>query len=207
MGNQSKAKELLSTQQSILKRRGLCLEYLTVTWCVIEGAVAILAGVKAHSLALMAFGLDSGIEVFAGLVLVWQLQNDSEMTEHTAARLIAISFFLLALYLIARSIWNLALEAKPEESITGIVISALAIIIMPLLAVAKRRTGQQLGNAALVSESNETLLCSLLAGATLIALILNAALKWWWVDPLAAIFIALWALKEGVESWRGDDVD
>jgi len=187
-----------------LRRRGFTLEYATMAWMVAEAAVAITAGVLASSIALTGFGLDSVIEFFAAIIVVWQLRGEGEDRETPAVRLIAATFFALAAYLTAESIHDLVTRARPGESIPGLAITAAALIVMPALAIAKRRTGQALGNRTLITESAETAFYAYTSAATLASVGLNTAAGWWWADPAAALVIAALAVKEGLEAWHGD---
>jgi divalent metal cation (Fe/Co/Zn/Cd) transporter len=189
-----------------LLRRGLRLEYLTIGWNLIEAFVAVGAGIVAGSIALVGFGFDSLIEVFAATVVVWELRRVGEgRRERLALRLIAISFFVLAAYVLIDSVRDLAIRAEPSESIPGLVLACLSLVVMPLLARAKRRTGRAMGSATLVADAAETMLCALLSLILLAGLLLNAVAGWWWADPIAAIGIAVLALREGVEAWRGEE--
>ena len=185
-----------------LRRRGFRLEYASITWMTAEAAVAITAGVIAASIALVGFGLDSVLEFFAAAIVIWQLRGEGEHRETRAVRLIGVTFFALALYLTVESIRDLAGHVRPQQSIPGLAVTAAALIVMPLLAVAKRRTGRALGNRTLIADSAETLFCALISAATLLGLGLNAWLGWWWADPVAALVIAALAVKEGLEAWE-----
>lgn len=187
-----------------LRRRGLRLEYLTVAWNTIEAVVALVAGVLAGSIALVGFGLDSLIEIFAASVVIWQLRGVSEDRERQALRLIAVSFFALAAYVTIEAVRDLLLRDEPATSTAGIVLAALSLAVMPSLALAKRRVGRRLANPVLVADSTETLLCAYLSAILLTGLVLNAAVNWWWADPLAGLGIAALALREGKEAWEGD---
>ena len=192
-------------QLARLRRRGFALEYASMAWMAAEAAIAITAGLAASSIALTGFGLDSVIEFFASAIVIWQLRGEGEARETRAVRLIGVTFFALAAYLTIESIHDLVTHARPGQSIPGLAITAAALIVMPLLAIAKRRTGQALGNRTLIAESAETAFCAYTSAATLAGLGLNTALGWWWADPLAALVIAALAVKEGLEAWRDDD--
>jgi len=167
---------------------------------VVETA-AIAAGIAAHSVALTGFGLDSVIEIAAAGVVLWQLRSRDEHRAHTAHRLIAASLYALAGYIAADSIYTLARQQQPEHSVVGIAIAVAALAIMPVLARAKRRLGGQMGNPALVADASESSLCANLSAILLAGLVLNAALGWWWADPVAGLGIAVFALREGREAW------
>lgn len=189
---------------STLRRRGLLLEYLTIGWNVLEAVVAVWAGITAGSIALVGFGLDSLIEVFAATVVVWELRGASEEREERALRLIAVSFFALATYVTVEAIRDLVVGSEAAGSPVGIVLAIVSLILMPALAIAKRRVGRAMDSATLVADSTETFLCSYLSAILLGGLVLNATVGWWWADPLAAIGIAYLAAREGLEAWRGD---
>jgi len=189
-----------------LRRRGFWLEYASMAWMTAEAAVAIISGIIASSIALIGFGLDSVIEFFAAAVVVWQLRGAiSQERETRALRLIAVTFFALAAYLAAEAITDLASQHRPEQSVAGIAVTAAALVVMPLLALAKRRTGQLLGNQALIADAAESAFCAFTSAAALAGIGLNAWLGWWWADPAAALVIAGLAVREGLEAWEEDD--
>jgi divalent metal cation (Fe/Co/Zn/Cd) transporter len=191
---------------SRLRRRGFWLEYVSMAWMTVEAAVAIVSGIIASSIALVGFGLDSVIEFFAAAVVVWQLRGTvSEERETRALRLIAVTFFALAAYLTIESITDLVSQHRPGQSTAGIAVTAAALVVMPLLALAKRRTGQQLGNQALIADGAESAFCACTSAAALIGIGLNAWLGWWWADPAAALVIAGLAVREGIEAWTPDN--
>jgi divalent metal cation (Fe/Co/Zn/Cd) transporter len=192
------------TDRRRLARRAALLAWFTIAWNTIEGIVAVGAGIAAGSIALVGFGLDSGVEVFAGAVVVWQLRGLSEEKEQRALRLIAVSFFALAAYTITEATRDLLDGDHAATSLVGVVLAAVSLLVMPALAVAKRRTGRQLGNKVVVADSTETALCSYLSAILLGGLVLNAAVGWWWADPLAALGIAALAIREGREAWRSE---
>jgi divalent metal cation (Fe/Co/Zn/Cd) transporter len=186
------------------RRLGIRLELLTVGWNAVEALVAITAGVAASSVALVAFGLDSVVEVSAALIVLWQFFGVPEDREHRALRLIGGCFFALAAYVTIASVYDLVTRSEPDASTVGIILTAVSLIVMPALAWAKRRAGRQMGSRTLVADSTQTQLCAYLSASTLTGLAANAVLGWWWADPLAALFIAAVALREGRESWRRD---
>lgn len=190
-----------------LRRRGFWLEYASLAWMTAEAAVAITAGVLASSVALTGFGLDSVIEFFAAAIVIWQLRGEiaGQERETRAVWLIGVTFFALAAYLAAEGIRGLVTHARPGQPAAGLAISAAALVVMPLLAFAKRRTGRALGNRTLVADSAETAFCAATSAATLAGVGLNAALGWWWADPAAALVIAALAVKEGIETWEDGD--
>ncbi len=188
-----------------LARTARLLAWLTIGWNAVEAIVAVGAGVAASSSALLGFGLDSAIEVSSAVVVLWQLRTTvPEHRERRALRLIALSFFLLAGSVLATSLADLLRQAEPRESSIGIVLAATSLVVMPVLAVAKRRVGQRLGSATVIADSAQTWLCTSLSAVLLIGLAANAGLGWWWADPVAGIVIAIVATREGRETWRGE---
>ncbi len=190
--------------RSSLERRARLLAWATIGWNAAEGAIAVGAGVAAGSLALVGFGLDSFVEVFAGGVVLWQLRGGDEDRERRALRLIAISFFATAAYVVVEAARDLLAGSEPGESSIGIALAVVSLAVMPALAWAKRRTGHALGNRVVIADSTETALCSYLSAVLLVGLLVNAAVGWWWADTLAALFIAVLAAREGREAWRGE---
>jgi divalent metal cation (Fe/Co/Zn/Cd) transporter len=187
-----------------LQRRAVRLAWATVAWNLAEAVAAVVAGVAAGSIALEGFGLDSGIEVFSALVIVWQFHNLGEQREQRAIRLIAMGFWALAAYLTSQAGWDLANHHAASHTPAGISVAVAALVVMPVLAIAKRRTGQQLGSSTVTADSKQSSLCADLSALVLAGLITNAALGWWWADPAAAIGIALVAANEGRQTWHGD---
>ena len=199
--------------RAVALRRGLWLEYMTVVWNVIEGVIAVVAGARAGSIALLAFGIDSFVECASGFVLIWRLsaerRTDSreriEKLEHSARRLVGASLFLLAAYVAFDAVKALITGEKPESSIVGIALSAVSMGVMFWLAAAKRGTAAVLGSAALRADAAQTMACWQLSLATLAGVGLNAVLGWWWADPVAALGIAALIVREGREAWEGHD--
>lgn len=189
---------------STLRRRARLLVWATIVWNTVEAVIAITAGASASSGALVSFGLDSTIEVSAALVALWYLRGDDDERGERAGRLIGVSFWALAAWVTFDAVTDLIGGDRPDTSIIGIVLTAVSVIVMPALAVAKRRTGERLDSHALVAESNETLVCAYLSVAVLIGLGLNAVAGWWWADPIAALVVAAIAANEGREAWRGE---
>jgi divalent metal cation (Fe/Co/Zn/Cd) transporter len=190
---------------SRLRQRGFTLEYASMAWMTAEAAVAITAGILASSIALTGFGLDSVIEFFAAIIVIWQLRGEGQDRETPAVRLIGITFFALAAYLTAEATHDLLVRARPAVSTPGLVITAAALAVMPALAIAKRRTGHALGNRTLIADSAETAFCATTSAAALAGIGLNATLGWWWADPVAALVIAALAAREGLEAWHDGD--
>jgi len=188
-------------------RRAFRLEYLTIGWNLLEGIVALTAGILALSVALTAFGLDSVIEVFAAFVVIRELRGHADHTdavERRFLRLIGASFFLLALYVVIQSVYDLVGAVRPERSIPGIALTTVSASFMWWLAATKHRAGHRIDCLPLIADSRETRLCALLSVVTLAGLVLNAALGWWWADPVAGLGVAALAVREGREAWSGE---
>ena len=196
-----------------LARRAVGLAYFTISYNVIEGIVAVIAGALAGAISLVGFGLDSAIEVASAVVVLVRLTAElrgaepDERAEKRALRFIALTFFALAAYLVIDGIVNLASGEKPDTSIVGIVLTALSIVVMPLLALAKRRVGRRLGSRLVMADAAETQLCALLSVSTFLGLILYAWLGWTWLDAVAGFVIAIFAVVEGREAWEGELVE
>jgi len=177
----------------------------TIGYNLVEAIVAITAGSVASSAALIGFGLDSTIEVLSAAAVAWQFtRRDPERWEKGTLRVIAVAFFALAAYVTATSVLALVGQVNVEHSTLGIVITALSVIIMPFLSLAERRAGRELGSATAVADSKQTLICTYLSAAVLIGLVLNSLFGWWWADAIAGLVIAAFAIREGLEAWRGD---
>ena len=187
--------------EEALRRRGLRLAWFIVCWDVVEGIVAVAAGLAAGSVALIGFGIDSSIEVFAASVVIWQLRGGVRARQRPALRLIAASFFLLAAYVGVESVRDLLTEDKAGESIVGIVLNAVALAVMVPVAIVQRRTGRALQNHVLVAQSRETWISNYLSVSLLVGLGLNAIAGWWWADPAVALGVATIAAYSGREAW------
>ena len=185
-----------------LLKRGLYLEYLTLAWNVVGSGIIITAAYRAGSVALAGFGIDSLIEIFASVVVVWQLCGGGKERERQALRLIGTAFFALALYVLVQSARTLASQAHPATSPLGMVWLAATVAAMLLLAWGKYRTGAQLSNPVLLTESRVTLVDAYLAASVLVGIALNALLGWWWADPLAALVIVYYGIREGLHAYR-----
>lgn len=196
------------SEQARLRRRGIRLEFATIAWNVAEAAITIGLGVVAGSIALVAFGLDSIIEVFASGVVVWHERHPELPEERTrrALRLIGAAFFVLGFFLVLSSLARLAAGTTPDESPLGIAYLALTVVVMFSLARLKHATGEALQSRPLLAEAHVTYLDSALAAGVLAALVVFALWGWWWADPFAAIVVAVFAFVEGREAWRGDVV-
>jgi divalent metal cation (Fe/Co/Zn/Cd) transporter len=192
-------------ERRALEQRVRRLVAATISYNVVEGLVAIGAGIGASSTALIGFGLDSAIEVTAALAVAWQFAGrDPEARKHVALRVIAVSFFALAAYVTFDAVRALAGAGEAHHSTVGLVLAALSLMIMPALAYAQRQTGRRLGSVTAVANSKQTLLCTYLSAILLLGLGLNSLVGWAWADPIAALAIAAVALREGREAWRGD---
>ncbi|TAM81959.1 MAG: hypothetical protein EPN47_11200 [Acidobacteria bacterium] len=189
-------------------QRGILLEYLTIGWNIIEGFVAVASGAVSGSIALVGFGVDSFIETFSGGILLWRLGaedrgHDAEKAERRALKLVGISFLLLAAYIAFDSAKSLLEREAPEQSIAGIAIAVLSLIVMPWLAHAKHRTAGHLSSAALHADSRQSSLCAWLSAILLNGLLLNALLGWWWADPVAALAMVPIIANEGRDALKG----
>lgn len=192
-------------------RRGLWLEYFTLSWNLVEAVVGMAAGIAAGSVALVGFALDSLIESSSAGILIWRLRAEAhggraaEEVERKAIRLVAVAFMALAAYVGLRSLLDLVARSRPEESSIGIVLAVVSLIVMPLLAWRKHRVARDLDSRALQADSTQTSICTYLSAFLLIGLAANALLGWWWADPVAGIVIAVFAAREGRELWAAED--
>ena len=192
-------------RKHLLERRIRWIVAATIAYNVVEAIVAITAGTVASSAALIAFGLDSTIEVLSAAAVAWQFtRRDPERWEKPTLRVIGVAFFALAAYVTASSLLALITRVEVKPSPLGILITAVGVIVMPLLSYAERRTGRELGSATAVADSMQTLICTYLSAAVLAGLILNSMFGWWWADAIAGLVIAGFAIREGHEAWRGD---
>jgi divalent metal cation (Fe/Co/Zn/Cd) transporter len=194
-------------ERSRLLSRVRLLAWLGNAWHLVEFAIALGAGLAAGSIALVGFGIDSLIEAFAGFVILWRFgraRHESDRAEVLAQRLIAGSFFVLAVYVTVEALRTLVAAEHPGTSWVGIGLAAFTALTMPLLAGAKRRVGRGLGSAATVKEGSQSMVCAYLSVALLVGLLANALAGWWWADPLAALFIGAIAAREGMATWRGE---
>jgi divalent metal cation (Fe/Co/Zn/Cd) transporter len=201
------ASDTLTREQEVT--RGIHLEYLTIGWNTVECAVAVAAGLLAGSVALVGFGVDSAIESASGTVLLWRLHAERrgkhvETLERRALRLVGVSFFLLAAYVGYDAIHALMQREAPDSSIVGIGLAIVSLIVMPLLARAKRKAAANLDSAALHADSRQTSLCAYLAAILLGGLVLNAGIGWWWADPIAALIMVPIITSEGWEAFNGE---
>ena len=192
-----------------LVRRGLHLEYLTLGWNLVEAAVAVAAGVLAGSIALVGFGIDSVIEISSGAILLWRLASDREeeareQIEARALKLVGASLLALAAYVAIEAAKTIIEGEAAHTSYVGIALAIASLIVMPLLARAKRRVAAGIDSRALVADSRQTDICAWLSAILLAGLILNAWLGWWWSDPAAGLLMVPLIAKEGVEALQGE---
>ena len=187
------------------------LEYVSLVWNVLETVVGMAAGVAAGSVALIGFALDSVVESSSAGVLIWRIRAErhghrtSEEAERKAVRLVAVAFFALATYIGFKASWDLIRGEAPEESIIGIVLAAVSLIVMPILAYRKRRAAVRMDSLAMQADASQTSLCTYISAFLLVGLGANALFGWWWADPLAGLAIAALAANEGRELWTTED--
>jgi divalent metal cation (Fe/Co/Zn/Cd) transporter len=205
--------ESTRTDRDQLLRTALGLAYFTVAWNVVEGVVAIWAAIEARSDALLGFGLDSAVESISAAVVIWRLRverRDAERAdevERRALRLIGVTFFVLAAYVTYESVTTFVIQERPDASTVGIVITSLSLIVMPVLARRKEEVGEAMHSMAVLADAAETRACFYLSIVVLTGLVLNAALGWWWADPLAALGVVVFLVKEGREALTGKHGD
>lgn len=196
---------LESSRRDTLRRRIRWIVAATIAYNVVEAVIALAAGSVASSAALIGFGLDSIVEVLSAAAVAWQFAApDPERREKTALRVIAVSFFGLAAYVSVDAVLSLVGMREADHSPVGIVLAAVSLVIMPGLSWLERRTGHELGSASAIADSKQTLICSYLSAALLVGLLLNALLGWAWADSVAALVIAVFAVREGLEAWKGE---
>ena len=195
----------LGTRRAALAHRIRLLVGATIAYNVIEAVVALAEGTRVSSSALIGFGLDSIVEIASAAAIAWQFSGtDPETREKAALRFIAISFFALAAYVAVDAVLSLLGLGEARPSKIGIVLAAASLVVMPVLSLAQRRAGRELGSLSAVADSKQTLLCTYLSAILLVGLVLNGLWGWSWADPAAALGIAAIAVREGVNAWRGD---
>jgi divalent metal cation (Fe/Co/Zn/Cd) transporter len=199
----------IALDRQAVARRGKQLEYFTIAWNTLEGLVAVVAGALAGSISLVGFGIDSFIEVTSGGVLLWRMSVDAdvqkrERREKLSLRIVGVCFLALAAYVGYESISDLAGRKPPEHSIPGIILACVSLVVMPLLSRAKKKVGNELGSAAMHADAKQTDFCVYLSAILLLGLVLNAALGWWWADPVSALIMVPLIAKEGVEAMNGE---
>jgi divalent metal cation (Fe/Co/Zn/Cd) transporter len=199
----------IALDRQAVARRGKQLEYFTIAWNSLEGLVALVAGALAGSISLVGFGIDSFIEVTSGGVLLWRMSIDAdvqkrERREKLSLKIVGVCFLALAACVGYESISDLAGRKTPEHSIPGIILACVSLVVMPLLSRAKKKVGNDLGSAAMHADAKQTDFCVYLSAILLLGLILNAALGWWWADPVSALIMVPLIAKEGVEAMNGE---
>ena len=200
--------ELLLDRQAAAQH-GKRLEYFTIVWNSLEGLVGIIAGAIAGSISLVAFGIDSFIEVASGAALLWRMSVDGnelqrERNERLALRIVGACFIALSIYIAYESLTDLLTHHAPEHSVPGIILACVSLVVMPLLSRAKKKVGNELGSAAMHADAKQTDFCVYLSVILLVGLLLNAIFGWWWADPIAALAMVPIIGKEGVEALRGN---
>lgn len=202
----SDAPALSPDRAAVLRRRVRWIVGVTIAYNAVEAVIALSAGAAASSSALIGFGLDSIVEVLSAAAVAWQFAGgrNHEDRERVALRVIAFSFFALAAFVTFDALRSLLGAAEAEHSTVGIALAAVSLAVMPGLALFERRTGRDLGSATVVADSKQLLLCSYLSAVLLGGLVLNSLLGWTWADPIAALIIAVVAVREGREAWDGD---
>lgn len=196
---------LTDARRALLARRIRLFVAATISYNVLEAAVALSEGTRVSSAALIGFGLDSVIEVSSAAAVAWQFAGrDPEAREKVALRIIAFSFFGLAAYVTVDSIRGLLGISEAEHSPIGITLAAVSLVVMPVLSYAQRQAGRELGSLSAVADSKQTLLCTYLSAVLLVGLVLNSLFDWAWADPIAGLVIAAIAVKEGIDAWKGD---
>jgi divalent metal cation (Fe/Co/Zn/Cd) transporter len=199
----------IALDRQAVARRGKRLEYFTIAWNSLEGLVAVVAGALAGSISLVGFGIDSFIEVTSGSVLLWRMSVDAdvrrrERNEKLSLKIVGACFLGLAVYVSYESISDIVSRKAPEHSIAGIVLACVSLVVMPLLSRAKKKVGNELASAAMHADAKQTDFCVYLSAILLLGLVLNAALGWWWADPVAALIMVPLIAKEGLEALKGE---
>jgi len=199
----------IALDRQAVARRGKRLEYFTIAWNSLEGLVAVVAGALAGSISLVGFGIDSFIEVTSGSVLLWRMSVDAdvrrrERNEKLSLKIVGACFLGLTVYVSYESISDIVSRKAPEHSIAGIVLACVSLVVMPLLSRAKKKVGNELASAAMHADAKQTDFCVYLSAILLLGLVLNAALGWWWADPVAALIMVPLIAKEGLEALKGE---
>jgi divalent metal cation (Fe/Co/Zn/Cd) transporter len=200
----------MDTTRGIDIHQGVWIEVITIAWMVIEMAVSVGAGIAAGSILLMAFGIDSLIELVSGAFLLWRLLMESrkgdlervERAEQRATWVVAVTLVLLCVYVLIMAVYGLLARSKPESSLPGIGISAAAVLVMPYLAVSKRRIARRIQSEALAGDAANSITCAFMAGTVLVGLALNTLFGWWWAESIAALLFLVWLLRETREAFE-----
>jgi len=198
----------LALDRHLIAQRGKRLEYFTIAWNILEGLVAVVAGGAAGSISLVGFGIDSFIEEMSGSTLLWRMATDAdaqtrERNERVSLRMVGVLFLALALYVTYESISDLTRRTAPENSLPGIVLACVSLVVMPLLSHKKKKVGRELASAAMHADARQTDFCVYLSAILLIGLLCNALFGWWWADPVAALVMVPIIAKEGMDGLRG----
>jgi divalent metal cation (Fe/Co/Zn/Cd) transporter len=198
----------LALDRHLIAQRGKRLEYFTIAWNILEGLVAVVAGGAVGSISLVGFGIDSFIEVMSGSTLLWRMATDAdaqtrERNERVSLRMVGVLFLALALYVTYESISDLTRRTTPENSLPGIVLACVSLVVMPLLSHKKKKVGRELASAAMHADARQTDFCVYLSAILLIGLLCNALFGWWWADPVAAQVMVPIIAKEGMDGLRG----
>lgn len=201
-----RAMDAMRTRQSAA-RRGKRIEYFTIAWNTVEGLVAVFTGALAGSISLVGFGIDSFIEVVSGSVLLWRMSVDADITrrernERLSLRIVGVCFLALAAYIGYASVSDLVSRKVPEHSVAGIALACISLVVMPVLSRAKNKVGAELASVAMRADAKQTDFCVYLSAILLVGLLLNAAVGWWWADPVAALIMAPIIGKEGIDGVR-----
>jgi divalent metal cation (Fe/Co/Zn/Cd) transporter len=194
-----------ATRHEAAIRAGVRAEVVTIVWMIIEAALAIIAGVRARSVLVTAFGIDSVIELLSAFVVLWRIKNDSsraETVERRAATMSGVLLVLLCLYILVSSVVGLVRHIDPEQTTLGLVIAALAVVLMPLLAFWKRRINRELQSAALRADIAETIACGYMAGIVVVGVLLDRFLHIWWIEYVASVVLLLWIAHEAKEAFE-----
>ena len=184
-------------------RQGVRLEWVTIAWMLVEAVIAVAAGIAARSVLLTAFGLDSVVELLSGIVVLRRLQGRAG--EAVATRISAVLLIALCAYVVLFSLAGLVLRVMPESSLLGVAVSAVAVVVMPVLAQAKRRVNRTLESPSLRADIAESITCAYMAGATLAGLVVSMATGWWWVQYVTALGLLVWLVPEAREALRGGE--
>lgn len=200
---------MADASRQAVAQRGKRLEYFTIAWNTLEGLVALIAGAFAGSISLVGFGIDSFVEVTSGATLLWRMSVDAnvpkrEQNERRSVRIVGVCFLALAVYIAYEAVSDLIGRKAPERSVPGIVLACVSLVVMPILSRAKKRVGKELGSAAMRADARQTDFCMYLSAILLVGLLLNAAVGWWWADPVAGLVMVPLIAKEGIEGVKGE---
>lgn len=197
-------------ERAFLIGRIKLISWLSLAWMTTEGVIGTIVGIMSNSIALIGYGVDSTITGVASVIIIWRFTGsriDSEASEKQAQKIVAITFFLLAPYIIAAAVHHLITGSEAQASWLGIGLAVTSVILMPLFGRAKKRIGNRLGSSATTGEGTQNILCAYLSLAILIGLVSNAVLGLWWADPLVALIVAVVAVQTGISTWRGESCD